>query len=121
MSNNPSLMPILCQVVLIFCAVVATMITHFLPFIVFRSSRHTPRIVTFLGKMLPSSVFALLVIYCLRGTDFTRLLTAVFWQSDAFAQLASVFATVLIHVWKRNMTWSIVVGTTCYMILTRLT
>ncbi|WP_411197679.1 AzlD domain-containing protein [Segatella copri] len=26
---------------------------------------------------------------------------------------------MLIHVWKRNMMWSIAAGTLCYMLLTR--
>uniref|UniRef100_UPI004028B5A8 AzlD domain-containing protein n=1 Tax=Prevotella sp. TaxID=59823 RepID=UPI004028B5A8 len=27
--------------------------------------------------------------------------------------------TILIHVWKRNMMWSIAAGTLCYILLTR--
>ena len=118
--NNPSPMPLLCQVLLVLCAVLATMVTRFLPFMVFHSGRRTPRAVTFLGRVLPASVFALLVIYCLRGVDFSVLFGRNFWQSDAFAQLLSVLVTVLMHAWRRNMMWSIAAGTACYMTLVRV-
>lgn len=118
--TTTSHMPLLCQVLLVLCAVAATMLTRFLPFLVFRSGRRTPPAVTFLGRVLPASVFALLVIYCLRGTDFSRLLATDFWQSDAFAQMVSVLVTALVHVWRRNMMWSIAAGTACHMTLIRV-
>ncbi len=118
--TSPSHMSLLCQALLVLCAVAATMLTRFLPFLVFHSGRRTPPTITFLGRVLPASVFALLVIYCLRGVDFSCLLADEFWHSDAFAQLASVLVTALVHVWRRNMMWSIAAGTACYMTLIRV-
>lgn len=119
MSHTPS-MSLLCQVLLVLCAMAATMVTRFLPFLLFRPGRATPRTVTFLGRVLPAAVFAMLVIYCLRSVDFSRLPVPGFWRSDAFAQLVSVLVTALIHAWRRNMMWSIAAGTLGYMTLIRV-
>lgn len=92
--------------------VVATMLTRFIPFLVFRPGKPTPRYILYLGKVLPPSVFALLVMYCLRHASF--------FSFDAVAQLVSVFFTIAIHAWRRSMMWSIAAGVLCYMILIRL-
>lgn len=41
-------------------------------------------------------------------------------SKDSLAQVAAVAFTILIHVWKRNMMWSIAAGTLCYMLLIRI-
>lgn len=88
--------------------VAATMLTRFIPFMAFRPGKPTPKYILYLGKVLPASVFALLVVYCLRNTN------------GALPQFIAVIFTVLIHIWKKNMMWSIAAGTLCYMILIRL-
>ena len=72
----------------------------------------TPKYILYLGKVLPASVFALLVVYCLRHIHS--------FSADSLAQVAAVAFTILIHVWKRNMMWSIAAGTLCYMLLIRI-
>lgn len=99
------------QILIVSVSVVATMLTRFLPFLLFRSGRETPQYVLYLGKVLPASVFALLVIYCLRQVPFLGM-----WDK-MLAQLISVGFTVAVHVWRKNMMWSIAAGTICYMIL----
>jgi branched-subunit amino acid transport protein AzlD len=89
--------------------VAATMLTRFIPFIAFRPGKPTPKYILYLGKVLPASVFALLVVYCLRHIHS--------FSADSLAQVAGVAFTILIHVWKRNMMWSIAAGTLCYMLL----
>ena len=37
-----------------------------------------------------------------------------------FIPFIAVAFTILIHVWKRNMMWSIAAGTLCYMLLIRI-
>ena len=39
-----------------------TMLTRFLPFLIFKSETKTPKFIEYLGKALPSAVFARLVI-----------------------------------------------------------
>ena len=102
--------------------VAATMLTRFIPFIVFRPGKPTPKYVLYLGKVLPASVFALLVIYCLRHISFVKMSTAASdWHfilsTDTVAQLISVFFTIAIHAWRKSIMWSIAAGTICYMIL----
>lgn len=113
------------QVIMVVAGVAATMLTRFIPFIAFRPGKPTPKYIMHLGKLLPSSVFALLVVYCLRNTiaiEKTGILTNwhIVFSSDAASQFIAVAFTILIHVWRRNMMWSIAAGTICYMILIRL-
>lgn len=51
------------QVILAAAGAVATMLTRFIPFMVFRPGKPTPKYILYLGKVLPASVFALLVVY----------------------------------------------------------
>ena len=112
------------QVVLVAMGVAATMLTRFIPFLVFRPDRPTPKYIVYLGRVLPASVYALLVVYCLRevcsvdrGADGGW---ALLFSSNALAQLLSVAFTFAMHVWRRNLMWSIAGGTACYMVLVRL-
>ena len=42
-----------------------TMLTRFLPFLLFPAGKPTPKFIRYLGKVLPGAVFGLLVVYCL--------------------------------------------------------
>lgn len=103
------------QIITVAMAVATTMLTRFTPFIMLRPGRPTPKYIVYLGKVLPAAMFALLVVYCLRGlpSHGTTL-------PDAASQLVAVAATVAMHVWRRNMMWSMAVGTACYMLLIRM-
>ena len=53
---------------------VVTLVTWSLraaPFVLF-GNRPLPRMMRYLGKMLPPSIMTVLVIYCLRNTSFTK-------------------------------------------------
>ncbi len=119
-------MTFLQQVVIVGAGVVATMLTRFVPFMVFRPGRPTPRYVVYLGRVLPASVFALLVVYCLKDITFvarpgdvpaTRFLSV---PLDTLARLLSVAFTVAVHAWRKSIMWSIVAGTVLYMTLIRV-
>ena len=103
------------QIITVAMAVAATMLTRFAPFIMLRPGRPTPKYIVYLGKVLPAAMFALLVVYCLRGLPSHD--TAL---PDAASQLVAVAATVAMHVWRRSMMWSIAVGTVCYMLLIKM-
>ena len=107
------------QIITVTMAVLATMLTRFVPFMVFRPGRPTPKYIMYLGKSLPASVFALLVVYCLRDISFVST-PSPFLPSDTIAQLLAVAVTAAVHVLRRNMMWSIAVGTICYMVLIRV-
>ena len=88
-----------------------TILLRFLPFLLFR--KQTPPCVAYLGEVLPPAVIAMLVVYCLKDTVFTR---APFGLPEILASLA----VVLLHAWKRNMLLSILSGTILYMLLIQL-
>ena len=112
------------QIIMVAASVSATMLTRFLPFLVFRPGRPTPRYILYLGKTLPAAVFALLVVYCLRDTlpsiAGTVACHTLALSADTVAQWAAVAVTVAVHVWRRNLMWSIVAGTASYMLLLRI-
>lgn len=98
------------QSVLTILAVMAgTMLTRFLPFLLFPENRTPPKSVLYLGKVLPYAVIGLLIVYCLK---------------DAFSsgyrglpELISIGFIVLLHKWKNNTLLSIAGGTILYMVL----
>ena len=97
--------------ILVISAVTAAL--RFIPFIVFSGDKTTPEIITYLGKVLPYSIMAMLVVYCLKSVN---LLSFPF----GIPELIGVAAVVLLHVWKRNTLISIAGGTVCYMLLVQL-
>lgn len=101
------------QIITIAMVVFATMLTRFLPFIVFPSGKPTPKYIQYLGKVLPAAVFGLLVIYCLKNVD-------VMTGSHGLPELISIAVVIGLHLWKRNMLISIAGGTVCYMLLVQL-
>ncbi len=91
---------------------VMTWITRAVPFVVFGKRKELPKFVTYLGKVLPGAIMATLVIYCLKSIDLTEF-------PFGLAELISVAVVVILHLWRKNIFWSIAGGTLCYMILIR--
>ncbi len=114
-------MTLLQQVIVVGAGVAATMLTRFIPFALFRPGKPTPRYVLYLGRVLPASVFALLVVYCLKDITFvtrpgdTTSAALLGVPFDTVARLLSVAFTMAIHAWRKSMMWSIVAGTALYM------
>ena len=103
-------MTILQQIITIGLCVAGTMLTRFLPFLLFKEDRKTPEFVQYIGKFLPSAVFGMLVVYCLKDVD-------VLEGSHGLPELIAILVTGGLHIWKRNMLLSIAGGTVCYMLL----
>ena len=101
------------QIITIAMCVLGTMATRFLPFLVFSGKRPTPKYIQYLGKALPSAVFGLLVVYCLKNVN-------VLAGSHGLPELMALAVTVGLHLWKRKMLLSIAGGTVCYMLLVQL-
>lgn len=101
------------QIITILLCILGTMMTRFLPFLVFREDRETPAFVRFLGKYLPGAVFGMLVIYCVRNVDVAA-------GSHGLPELIAIAVTTGIHLWKRQMLLSIAAGTVSYMLLFQL-
>lgn len=101
------------EIITVAMIVLATMLTRFLPFLVFPEGKPTPEYIRYLGKALPSAVFGLLIIYSLRNVS-------VFSGSHGIPELISIALVAALHLWKRQMLLSIAGGTLCYMILVQM-
>ena len=101
------------QIITIAMVVLGTMITRFLPFLIFPAGKETPKYIQYVGKVLPAAVFGLLVVYCLRSVD-------LFSGSHGLPEAISIALVIALHVWKRQMLLSIAGGTVCYMLLVQL-
>ena len=87
-----------------------TFLTRFLPFLLFDRGEAPPKIVLYLGRVLPPAIIAMLVVYCLKGVSFA---SPAGWAP----QLISAAAVAALHVWKHNNLLSIFGGTILYMVL----
>lgn len=93
--------------------VAVTMLTRFLPFLIFGEKGETPAVISYLGRVLPYAVMAMLVVYCLPGLDFSA-------PGSFVPELLCTALVAGLHVWKRNTLLSIGVGTVAYMLLVQL-
>lgn len=95
-----------------FIAVMAavTFLTRALPFLLFDRGQEPPKVILYLGRVLPPAVMAMLVVYCLRGMEFSN-------PPGWLPQVIAVAAVVALHRWKRNTLLSIFGGTLLYMAL----
>lgn len=98
------------RIITIGLCVLGTMLTRFLPFAVFSENRRTPAFIQYIGKYLPSAVFGMLVIYCLKDVSILQ-------GSHGLPEFIAIAVTTLLHLWKRQMLLSIAGGTVCYMLL----
>ena len=57
-------MTILQQAITIILCALGTMLTRFLPFLVFNPKKPTPKYIQYLGSALPGAIFGMLVVYC---------------------------------------------------------
>lgn len=85
-----------------------TMAQRFLPFILF--SKKTPKAVIYLGEVLPYSIIAMLVVYCLKDVN-------VLTGTHGIPELIAITLVAVLHKWKHNTLLSILSGTIGYMIL----
>lgn len=98
------------QMITVGMVVLGTMVTRFLPFILFPGDKPTPKYIQYLGKVLPAAVFGLLVIYSLKDVS-------ILGGSHGIPELIAIAVVVVLHLWKRQMLLSIAAGTVCYMML----
>ena len=101
------------QIITIAIVVLGTMLTRFLPFLLFPAGKPTPKYVRYLGKVLPPAVFGMLVIYCFRNGTLVA-------GSNGMPEILASAVTVGLQAWKRNLAISIAGGTLCYMALVQL-
>ena len=97
------------QIVTILIAGYATVLTRFLPFVIFKGKK-IPKALDYLGFALPASVFGMLLVYCLKDTVVTSF-------PFALPEVLGLAVTSAIYLWKKNTLISIAAGTVFYMFL----
>ena len=90
-----------------------TALLRFLPFLAFPGGRKRPQIIPYLGTVLPYSVMAMLVIYCLKNVSLIA-------APHGIPELLAIVAVVCLHLWKKNTLLSIFGGTVFYMALVQV-
>ena len=99
------------QTLIILLAItVGTVITRFLPPILFPHGKPLPKFLQELCTLLPPAMMGLLVVYCLKSVTPTAF---PYGAPEAIA----IAVTALLHGWKRNVLLSIAGGTAVYMLL----
>lgn len=90
-------------------ALLGTMVTRFLPFLIFPEGKEPPEFIQYLGKVLHYAVIGLLVIYCLKDVPGSG--------TYGILEFLAIVFIVLLHRWKKNILLSIGGGTVFYMLL----
>lgn len=92
----------------------ATMLTRFLPFLIFSSKdQDPPEVVRYLGRVLPAAIFGMLIVYCLRNVTLLS-------GSHGIPEAIAIAVTVALHKWKHQTLVSIAGGTVCYVLLVQM-
>ena len=102
-------MTIIQSIITIFAVMLGTMVTRFLPFILFPEGKKPPAFITYLGTVLPYAVIGFLVVFSLKDA-----------QVEEFYLIPEVISLVFIgilHRLKKNTLISIGGGTIFYMLL----
>lgn len=97
------------SIITILAIVSGTILTRFLPFILFPEGKTPPKYISYLGTVLPYAVIGFLVVYSLKD--------AVFSQFHGIPELLSILLIFLLHKWRKNTLLSIGAGTAFYMYL----
>lgn len=89
---------------------VFTALTRFLPFFAFPEGRKRPKVITYLGTVLPYALIGMLVVYCFKSVS-------VFAYPYCIPELLAVVLVAVLHIWKRNTLISVFGGVIFYMVL----
>lgn len=101
------------SIITIIFVVLGTMVTRFLPFLLFPDSKTPPEIIKFLGKVLPYAVMGLLVVFTLKDVSITT-------GSHGIPEAIAIIFIIILHTLKRNTLISIAGGTILYMFLVQV-
>lgn len=99
------------EIIATIAAVIAgTMLTRFLPFMLFPHDKQRPAFLDYLGKQLPLAILGMLVIYCLKDISFAS-------GKHGAPELLAILLIAVIHLKFRQMLLSIMGGTVFYLCL----
>lgn len=89
---------------------VGTILTRFLPFVLFPDHKPIPQWIRFLADRLPYASIGMLVVYALKDT-------AIFSAPYGLVEAASLAVITLVHHWKHNTLLSIGSGVLIYLFI----
>ncbi len=87
-----------------------TMVTRFLPFLLFPAGKPAPKYIRYLGTVLPAAALGLLVIYCLKDVSLLS-------GSHGLPELIALALVTILQCRWHNLLLSVGAGTLCYMAL----
>ncbi|TXJ47066.1 branched-chain amino acid transporter permease [Brachyspira pilosicoli] len=93
--------------------VIGTAFLRFLPFFIINKSLSENKYVQFLGRILPYSMIALLVIYCIKDINIIKF-------PYGLPEIISIILVAVFQIIKRNVLISIGLGTVIYMFLVQV-
>ena len=97
------------SIITIAAVVLGTMLTRFLPFLIFPEGKTPPAVITYRGPVLPYAVSGLPGLYCLKD--------AIVTPRRGLPELIAIAFITILHKWKKNTLFSIGAGTVLYMFL----
>ena len=89
---------------------IGTMITRFLPFVIFQGTKLNNSYISYLGQVLPHAAVGLLVVYCLKSVNFKS-------PTYGIPTALAIICMTMLHYSKENPLLSIGIGTVIYMVL----
>ena len=90
---------------------VVTFALRALPFVIFNGKRQMPEMLVKLGRVLPATIMAVLIVYCLAVSAPV---------ATGIPSLVGVLVTGGTYKWKHNTLLSILLGTVSYMVMLRI-
>lgn len=94
----------------ILLSAVITFFLRALSFLIFNGKNSLPDKVSALGKVLPSAIMAVLIVYCFKGGIKEPV-------SEGVPAVIASAVVIFTYKWKHNTLASIFAGTACYMLL----
>lgn len=98
------------EIILVALCVLATLLTRFLPFLIFSEGKRRPALIDYLGKALPPASFAMLLVYSLRHLDLApgRL---------GLPEILALGVTAALYFWRKEMILPVAGGSLTYILL----
>ena len=93
--------------------IIATQLTRWLPFLVFRKPDKLPPFIAYLTPRLPLATLSILVVYCLKDLSLSL-------PRSLLNNTAAILLIVGLHLWKRQVLLSLLGGTLLYIMLVNL-
>lgn len=99
--------------VMLLAIAAGTQLTRWLPFWLFPDNKEPPKVVLYLGQVLPAASMGLLVVYCFKSVSWLS-------GTHGLPELLATAVVVGLHLWKKNVLLSIAGGTALYMLLVQM-